>query len=92
MITESELERCLTTRRVHKEIDCRVPQRYERSCYPPYGYMAFSEALFRAGVRLPLHLFSLKILEFVQIAPFQLHPNAWRQMIGTLVIYHQMSF
>ena len=44
------------------------------------------------GVRLPLHLFFLEILEYVQISPFQLHPNAWRQMIRMLVIYHQMGF
>ena len=55
MITESELERCLAARRVPREIDCRVPQRHERSCSPPDGYMAFSEALFIIGVRLPLY-------------------------------------
>ena len=64
-ITESELKRCLTTRRVPREIDCRVPQRHERSCSPPEGYMAFSEALFRIGVKFPLHPFFLEILEYV---------------------------
>ena len=78
MITESELGRILATRRVLREMGCRVPQRHERSCSPPEGYMAFSDFLFRTGVRLPLHPFFLEILKYAQVVPFQLHPNAWR--------------
>ena len=76
LIIESELERCLATRGVPREIVYRVPQRHERSCSPLEGYMAFSEALLRTGVRLPLHSFFFEVLEYAQIAHFQLHPNA----------------
>ena len=52
-ITENELERCLAAKRVPREIGYRVPQRHERSCSPPDGYITFSEALVRAGVKTP---------------------------------------
>ena len=64
LFTERELGRILATRRVSREIGCRVPRRHERSCSPPEGYMAFNDFLFRIGARLPLHPFFLEILEY----------------------------
>ena len=49
--------------------------------------MAFYEADFYAGLRLPIHPTIRRILYFYNICPSQLVPNAWRSVICALVVW-----
>ncbi|GFY88419.1 hypothetical protein Acr_06g0003590 [Actinidia rufa] len=59
------------------------------------GEVAFYEAAFQAGLRLPIHPTIREILVHYKICPAQLSPNAWRSVICSLVIWrhfkHHMS-
>ncbi|GFZ07030.1 hypothetical protein Acr_18g0012000 [Actinidia rufa] len=48
------------------------------------GEVAFYEAAFLAGLRLPIHPTIRKILIHYKICPAQLSPNAWRSVICSL--------
>ncbi|GFS44413.1 hypothetical protein Acr_00g0090210 [Actinidia rufa] len=51
------------------------------------GDVAFYEAAFLAGLRLPIHPTIRRILNHYKICPAQLSPNAWRSVICSLVIW-----
>ncbi|GFZ08897.1 hypothetical protein Acr_20g0007050 [Actinidia rufa] len=51
------------------------------------GEVAFYEAAFLAGLRLPIHPTIRRILNHYKICPAQLSPNAWRSVIYSLVIW-----
>ncbi|GFS41640.1 hypothetical protein Acr_00g0075480 [Actinidia rufa] len=52
------------------------------------GEVAFYEAIFSAGLRFAVHPTIKRILNFYGICPAQLSPNAWRNIISMLVIWH----
>ncbi|GFZ08155.1 hypothetical protein Acr_19g0010920 [Actinidia rufa] len=55
------------------------------------GEVAFYEAAFLAGLRLPLHPTIREILIHYKICPAQLSPNAWRSVICSLVIWRHFK-
>ncbi|GFZ00417.1 hypothetical protein Acr_14g0000530 [Actinidia rufa] len=52
-----------------------------------YGEVAFYEATFPTGLRFSIHPTIKQILNFYDICPAQLSPNAWRSIISMLVIW-----
>ena len=72
-----------------------IPATYlTRLPYPEENYivdiekrwMGVHEASFILGFHLPLHDFGLKFLRCSGLAPSQLHPNDWAQLIGFFII------
>ncbi|GFZ16732.1 hypothetical protein Acr_26g0000020 [Actinidia rufa] len=55
------------------------------------GEVAFYEAAFQAGLRLPIHPTIREILVHYKICPAQLSPNAWRSVICSLVIWRHFK-
>ena len=49
-------------------------------------WMSVHKAIFSLGFHLPLHDFGLKFLRYSGLAPGQLHPNGWAQLVGFFVI------
>ena len=43
--------------------------------------------MFRLGFRLPIHPIIRAILAYINLAPSQLSPNAWRLLIGAIVLW-----
>ena len=56
---------------------------------PLVGFMAISEVILKAGVFLPLHLFTDQVLQFFDIVPFQLTLNFYRIIVAFYMIFSE---
>ncbi|GFZ07299.1 hypothetical protein Acr_19g0002360 [Actinidia rufa] len=65
-------------------IRLRIPGDGETILSARQGEVAFYEATFQAGLRLPIHPTIREILVHYKICPAQLSPNAWRSVICSL--------
>ena len=63
------------------------PNPNKRQHLPPVGFMAFSEAILKAGVFLPLHPFIYQVFQFFDMVPFQLTPNSFRIIIVFFIAF-----
>ncbi|GFP89550.1 hypothetical protein PHJA_001098600 [Phtheirospermum japonicum] len=57
----------------------------------PHFSLCLYEDMFRAGVRFPLHPSICEILNFYNVCPAQLAPNAWKVIIGFVTLASSMS-
>ena len=64
----------------------RLPRKDEKACAFAHGEVCFYEAAFSCGLRFPIHLFIMKLLHYLNLAPGQLMPNSWRIVISCMVI------
>ncbi|GMN18949.1 hypothetical protein TIFTF001_050884 [Ficus carica] len=69
------------------EVELRVPGKNDLPSRPPPGYIALSAEYFRAGLRLPLHPFLRRALTRLNVAPAQLHANAYRILVGCFILW-----
>ena len=49
--------------------------------------ICFYEAVFSYGLRFPVHLFIMELLDHFGIAPRQLMPNSWRIVVNCMEIW-----
>ncbi|KAL2512348.1 Plus3 domain-containing protein [Abeliophyllum distichum] len=78
--------------KVPSDIELLLPDPNERACFPRRGCTALSLNAFVSGMRLPLHLFFRRILREYGLAPTQVSPNGWGQMVGGLYQWFRHSF
>ena len=65
----------------------RLPRPNEKACTFAHGEVSFYEATFSCRLRFLVHLFIMKLLFALNVAPGQLIPNAWRTIIGCMSIW-----
>ncbi|GFS38366.1 hypothetical protein Acr_00g0057070 [Actinidia rufa] len=63
------------------EREARIPKDDETIVFTHPGEVAFYEAAFHVGLRLPIHPMIRRILHFYNIYPTQLVPNVWRSVV-----------
>ncbi|GMN53229.1 hypothetical protein TIFTF001_022367 [Ficus carica] len=69
------------------EVELRVPGENDLPSRPPPGYITLSAEYFRAGLRLPFHLFLRRVLTRLNVVPAQLNANAFRIMISCFILW-----
>uniref|UniRef100_A0A2N9EJW5 Uncharacterized protein n=1 Tax=Fagus sylvatica TaxID=28930 RepID=A0A2N9EJW5_FAGSY len=69
----------------------RIPGSDEVACSSRYGDVAFYDADFKSGVRFPLQPLMRELLDRLNLAPGQLAPNAWRTVVGSMVMWKVLS-
>ncbi|GFZ16784.1 hypothetical protein Acr_26g0000540 [Actinidia rufa] len=84
VMTQAELDKLGSTYSFPSGIRLRIPGDGETILSARQGEVAFYEAAFQAGLRLPLHPTIREILIHYKICPAQLSPNAWRSVICSL--------
>ena len=60
----------------------------ELATRPPAGWVAVHESMFKHGFILPLPGWVQYVLCALGLAPGQVGPNAWRQLLGMFVLWH----
>ncbi|XP_022853220.1 uncharacterized protein LOC111374722 [Olea europaea var. sylvestris] len=90
-LREADLGRLRTEYRIPDSVDLILPEPEERACYPRPGCVAISEAILRAGLRLPIHPFFRLVLRSYGLAPTQLNSNSWSQMVGSWMLWKEAS-
>uniref|UniRef100_A0A2N9H4K1 Uncharacterized protein n=1 Tax=Fagus sylvatica TaxID=28930 RepID=A0A2N9H4K1_FAGSY len=76
---------------IPEDVVLRIPESDEVACSSRYGDVAFYEADFNAGVRFPLQPLMRELLNHLNLSPGQLAPNAWRTVVGSMVMWKVLS-
>uniref|UniRef100_A0A2N9FY07 Uncharacterized protein n=1 Tax=Fagus sylvatica TaxID=28930 RepID=A0A2N9FY07_FAGSY len=76
---------------IPEDVVLRIPESDEVACSSRYGDVAFYEADFTAGVRFPMQPLMRELLDHLNLAPGQLAPNAWRSVVGSMVMWKVLS-
>ncbi|GFZ00652.1 hypothetical protein Acr_14g0002870 [Actinidia rufa] len=87
VMSQAELDKLGSTYSFPSGVRLRIPGDGETILSARQGEVAFYEAAFLAGLRLPIHPTIREILIHYKICPVQLSPNAWRSVICSLVIW-----
>ncbi|KAL2492049.1 Plus3 domain-containing protein [Abeliophyllum distichum] len=64
----------------------------ERACFPRMSCTALHLNAFVSGIRLPFHPMFRRILRAYDLAPTQVAPNGWSQMVGGMYLWFRHSF
>ncbi|GMN68286.1 hypothetical protein TIFTF001_037348 [Ficus carica] len=72
---------------IPEDVDLVVPEPNDLPSRPPSGHIALSAEYFRAGLRLPFHLFLRRALTSLNVAPAQLNANAYRVLVGCYILW-----
>ncbi|KAL2532385.1 Plus3 domain-containing protein [Abeliophyllum distichum] len=78
--------------RIPEDIELILPGPNERACFPRRGCTALHLNAFVSGMRLPLHPMFRRILRAYDLAPTQVSPNGWSQMVGGMYLWFRHSF
>uniref|UniRef100_A0A2N9HHJ2 Uncharacterized protein n=1 Tax=Fagus sylvatica TaxID=28930 RepID=A0A2N9HHJ2_FAGSY len=76
---------------IPEDVVLRIPESDEVACSSRYGDVAFYEADFNAGIRFPMQPLMRELLDRLNLAPSQLAPNAWRTVVGSMVMWKVLS-
>ncbi|KAL2534836.1 Plus3 domain-containing protein [Abeliophyllum distichum] len=89
---EEDLTRLREEYRIPEDIELILPGPNERACFPRLGCTALHLNAFVSGMRLPLHPMFRRILRAYDLAPTQVTPNGWSQMVGSMYLWFRHSF
>ncbi|KAL2503674.1 Uncharacterized protein Adt_19295 [Abeliophyllum distichum] len=78
--------------RIPLDVELILPGPNERACFPREGCTALHLNAFVSGMRLPLHPMLRRILRAYSLAPTQVSPNGWSQMVGGMYLWFRHSF
>ncbi|KAL2498921.1 Plus3 domain-containing protein [Abeliophyllum distichum] len=82
IMVEEDLTKLREAYRIPVDIELILPDPKERACFPRRGCTTLNLNAFLSGMRLPLHPMLRRILRAYDLAPTQVAPNGWSQMVG----------
>ncbi|KAL2497639.1 Uncharacterized protein Adt_23189 [Abeliophyllum distichum] len=91
-MVEEDLTRMREQYRIPSDVELILPGPNERACFPREGCTALHLNAFVSGLRLPLHPMLRRILRAYSLAPTQVSPNGWSQMVGGMYLWFRHSF
>ncbi|GFZ18586.1 hypothetical protein Acr_27g0003250 [Actinidia rufa] len=91
VMSQAELDKLGSTYSFPSGVRLRILSDGETILSTRQGEVAFYEAAFLAGLRLPIHPTIREILIHYKICPAQLSPNTWRSVIYSLVIWRHFK-
>jgi hypothetical protein len=91
VVDVDEIDRYRRRYQIPEDVVLRIPESDEVACSSRYGDVAFYEADFNAGVRFPLQPLMRELLDHLNLSPGQLAPNAWRTVVGCMVMWKVLS-
>ncbi|KAL2490751.1 Uncharacterized protein Adt_26379 [Abeliophyllum distichum] len=92
ILVEEDLTRMREQYRIPSDVELILPGPNERACFPREGCTALHLNAFVSGLRLPLHPMLRRILRAYSLAPTQVSPNGWSQMVGGMYLWFRHSF
>ncbi|KAL2511821.1 Uncharacterized protein Adt_17421 [Abeliophyllum distichum] len=92
ILVEEDLTKMREQYRIPSDIELILPGPNERACFPREGCTALHLNAFVSGMRLPLHPMLRRILRAYALAPTQVSPNGWSQMVGGMYLWFRHSF
>ncbi|KAL2505664.1 Uncharacterized protein Adt_21285 [Abeliophyllum distichum] len=92
ILVEEDLTKMREQYRIPSDVELILPGPNERACFPREGCTALHLNAFVSGMRLPLHPMLRRILRAYALAPTQVSPNGWSQMVGGMYLWFRHSF
>ncbi|KAL2476718.1 Uncharacterized protein Adt_37454 [Abeliophyllum distichum] len=92
IMVEEDLTKLREAYRIPEDVELILPEPNERACFPRRGCTALHLNAFVSGMRLPLHPMFRRILRAYDLAPTQVSPNGWSQMVGGMYLWFRHSF
>ncbi|KAL2493453.1 Uncharacterized protein Adt_29081 [Abeliophyllum distichum] len=92
ILVEEDLTKMREQYRISSDVQLILPGPNERACFPREGCTALHLNAFVSGMRLPLHPMLRRILRAYALAPTQVSPNGWSQMVGGMYLWFRHSF
>ncbi|KAL2476751.1 Uncharacterized protein Adt_37487 [Abeliophyllum distichum] len=92
ILVEEDLTKMREQYRIPSDVQLILPGPNERACFPREGCTALHLNAFVSGMRLPLHPMLRRILRAYALAPTQVSPNGWSQMVGGMYLWFRHSF
>ncbi|KAL2454030.1 Plus3 domain-containing protein [Abeliophyllum distichum] len=92
IMVEEDLTKLREAYRIPDDIELILPGPNERACFLRRGCTALHLNAFVNGMLLPLHPMLRRILRAYDLAPTQVAPNGWSQMVGGMYLWFQHSF
>ncbi|KAL2518970.1 Plus3 domain-containing protein [Abeliophyllum distichum] len=86
-ITAEELEDLRLSYDIPSSISLRARGPEEHANYPSEGFVAIYEPTMQQGLRLPMHPFFREVLKDWNLAPCQITPNDWGQMVASYLLW-----
>uniref|UniRef100_A0A2N9GRU2 Uncharacterized protein n=1 Tax=Fagus sylvatica TaxID=28930 RepID=A0A2N9GRU2_FAGSY len=91
VVAVEDLDKYMTKYQIPEDVVLRIPESDEVACSSRYDDVAFYDADFKSGVRFPLQPLMRELLDRLNLAPGQLAPNAWRTVVGSMVMWKVLS-
>jgi hypothetical protein len=91
VVDSDGLDRYRRKYQIPEDVILRIPESDEVACSSRYGDVAFYEANFNAGIRFPMQPLMRELLDRLNLSPGQLAPNAWRTVVGSMVMWKVLS-
>ncbi|XP_060974434.1 uncharacterized protein LOC115696430 isoform X2 [Cannabis sativa] len=85
-MTKGDILRMRHQYEIHSSIQMRLPTIAERPDWDSGDWVCMYEFPFRICFRFPFPPFVQEVLDYYEVAPSQLMPNAWRLLLGIEVI------
>ncbi|KAL2466612.1 Plus3 domain-containing protein [Abeliophyllum distichum] len=92
IMVEEDLVKLREVYMIPSDIELTLPSPNERACFPRRGCTTLYLNAFVSGMRLPLHTMLRRILRTYDLAPTQVAPNGWSQMVGGMYLWFRHSF
>ncbi|KAL2474482.1 Plus3 domain-containing protein [Abeliophyllum distichum] len=92
IMVEEDLTKLREAYRIPADIELILPDPNERACFSRRGCTALHLNAFVSGMRLPLHPMLRRILRAYDLAPTQVAPNGWSQIVGGMYQWFRHSF
>ncbi|KAL2542680.1 Uncharacterized protein Adt_03658 [Abeliophyllum distichum] len=86
-ITKEELEDLWLSYDILASVTLRAPGLEQRADDPSKGFVAIYEPAMQHGLGLPIHLFFCEVLRNWNLAPCQIIPNSWGQMVASYLLW-----
>ncbi|KAL2474905.1 Protein kinase domain-containing protein [Abeliophyllum distichum] len=92
IMVEEDLTKLREAYRIPEDIELILPGPNERACFSRRGCTTLHLNAFVSGMHLPLHPMFRRILRAYDLAPTQVSPNGWSQMVGGMYLWFRHSF
>ncbi|KAL2510548.1 Uncharacterized protein Adt_16148 [Abeliophyllum distichum] len=91
-MVEEDLTKLGEAYRISADIELILPGPNERACFLRRGCTLLHLNAFVSGMRLPFHPMLRRVLRAYNLAPTQVAPNGWSQMVGGMYLWFRHSF
>ncbi|KAL2485134.1 Glyceraldehyde-3-phosphate dehydrogenase [Abeliophyllum distichum] len=92
IMVEEDLMKLREAYRIPADIELTLSSPNERACFSRRGCTTLHLNAFVSGMRLPLHPMLRRILRAYDLAPTQVAPNGWSQMVEGMYLWFRHSF